>query len=217
MDTADQNPSPIPAAIQPANEATVPDNAPGNGSPSPASGNEDYHKKLSEQLTKLDQIYDGEFTGKITAKGTEAHFLKEPPISTPEFLKESSDGQKNAIEKAGLVGFVPGYGLVLIEGTAASKLYQYMHADDKKRYGETLETSVGNVSYAYEKPEIKSLEDLIGGADPKILTDVNLWNQATKTTAEIAEMKRFVQREAKVEEAIREAYETTSKLAEKAG
>jgi hypothetical protein len=142
--------------------------------------------------------------------------LKEPPIPTPDFLKESKEGQESAIEASGIACFIPGEGLILVSVPAASKLYKFMHADDKKRYGEMLETSVGNINYDYAKPEISSVKDLMGDTEPTKLTDVTAWNQATKTTAEIAEMKRFVQREEKVQEAIKAAFETTSHLAKTA-
>lgn len=179
---------------------------------------EDYSKKLSEELEKLNKIYENEFASLIPAEGgVNAFFLKEPPIETPEFLKENKEGQEAAIERSGIAGFIPGEGLIIVSGPAASKLYHFMHADDKKRYGDMLETSVGNISYDYSKPEINSIKDLLGDTEPSKLTDVTPWNQATKTTAEIAEMKRFVQREEKVQEAIKAAFETTSHLAKTAG
>ena len=193
---------------------------PTNGSPEPSSAQaDDYRRKLAEELSKLDKIYDGEFTGSLPTEvgSAKAIFLKEPPLATPDFLKESNEGQLKAIEGAGMVGFVTNQGIILIKGGAASKLYQFLHADDKTRFGSAFETSIGTIDYSYSKPALETLKDLVGENRPENVADVNLWNAATKTTAEIAEMKKFVLREEKIEEVIKAAYETTSHLAEKAG
>ncbi|MDP2671037.1 MAG: hypothetical protein Q8P13_01070 [bacterium] len=235
MDTAQNQDQPTPVFPKPAfltdqkeaenqnppTETAVAANPPQPETPNPVPSSDssgDYGKKLAEELAKLDKIYQGQFTGSIPTKdgSSNAIFLKEPPIDTPEFLKESHEQQIKAVEEAGLVGLVPGNSLISVKGEAASRLYKYLHAEDKKTFGESFETSIGTISYKYEKPELKSLADLVGDNDPDSLADVSPWNQATKTTAEIAEMKKFVLREERIEEVLKAAYETTSKLAEKA-
>ncbi len=218
MDSADQNPIPSPT-LTPTVPVTATPSTSVENVPNQSSSGDDYHKKLAESLLKLNDIYDKEFTATLPTKDGAANalFLKEPPLSTPDFLKGDRETQMKAIQEVGLVGFISGTGLIIVKGEAASQLYQFMHADDKKKYGDNLETSVGTINYNYQKPPLSTLTDLIGDKEPNALSEVNLWNSATKTTAEIAEMKRFVLREAKVEEVIRQAYETTAKLAEKAG